>query len=91
VTTAIGQGTTPASESPPEGGAVAGAPFPPEVMTLPDLAKYLRFSEQHTRKLADGGRLEGWKLGSAWGFLKTSIASAGLRRRLWSWAASRTC
>lgn len=59
-------------ESPPDGGAAAAA-FPPEVMTLPDLAKYLRFSEQHTRKLADEGRLGGWKLGSAWRFLKTDI------------------
>lgn len=55
------------------GEATAIAAFPPEVMTLPDLAKYLRFSEAHTRKLADEGRLGGWKLGSAWRFLKTDI------------------
>ncbi|MBE7247340.1 MAG: helix-turn-helix domain-containing protein [Actinomycetospora chiangmaiensis] len=42
-------------------------------MTLPDLAMYLRFSEGHTRKLADEGQLGGWKIGSTWRFLKTDI------------------
>ena len=54
-------------------GAAAGTGFPPEVMNLPELAKYLRFSAAHTRKLADDGHLGGWKLGSAWRFRKTDI------------------
>ena len=59
---------------PPEGAAASVASsVTPEVMTLPDLAKYLRFSEQHTRKLADEGRLGGWKIGSTWRFLKVDI------------------
>ena len=62
-----------AGDGEPTDAASAAAAGPPEVMTLPDLARYLRFSEQHVRKLADEGRLGGWKLGSAWRFLKTDI------------------
>ena len=57
--------------------AVPAGTWPPEVMTLPDVAKYLRFSEQHTRRLADDGQLGGWKLGKSWRF-----ARADLDRRL---------
>jgi excisionase family DNA binding protein len=45
----------------------------PSLMTVDELAKYLRMKKVTIYKHAQGGRLPGFKVGSAWRFKKTTV------------------
>lgn len=45
----------------------------PEVMTIDDLAVYIRVSKSSIYKLAQGGRVPGQKVGKHWRFRKAVI------------------
>jgi len=47
----------------------------PQVMTLKDLADYLRMNERTVAKLAQEGKIPGFKVASQWRFLKESVDS----------------
>jgi excisionase family DNA binding protein len=44
-----------------------------DVMTLSEVAEFLRFNEEHTRRLAARGELGGWKIGSTWRFSRSEL------------------
>lgn len=47
----------------------------PSIMTVNELAKYLRLHEQTVYKMAKEGRLPAYKVGSRWRFKKDTIDS----------------
>lgn len=44
-----------------------------DVMTLPEVAEYLRLTEKTTYRLAADGTLPSFKIGGSWRFRKTDI------------------
>jgi len=44
-----------------------------DVMTLPEVAEYLRLTEKTTYRLAADGTLPGFKAGGSWRFRQTDI------------------
>lgn len=44
-----------------------------DVMTLPEVAKYLRLAEKTAYRLAAEGKLPGFKVGGSWRFLSADI------------------
>ena len=44
-----------------------------DVMTLPEVAKYLRLTEKTTYRLAADGTLPGFKVGGSWRFRQVDI------------------
>lgn len=44
-----------------------------DVMTLPEVAQYLRLSEKTAYRLAADGTLPGFKIGGSWRFRKADI------------------
>ena len=45
----------------------------PMVMTIPDVAKYLRFSEAKVYRMAQSGKIPAMKIGRAWRFKRELI------------------
>ena len=45
----------------------------PSLMTIDELAKYLRMKKVTIYKHAQGGKLPGFKVGSSWRFKKSTI------------------
>jgi excisionase family DNA binding protein len=45
----------------------------PEVMTVGDVAAYLRYTEEHVRRLARQGKIPAAKPGRAWRFSRRQI------------------
>lgn len=45
----------------------------PSIMTVSELAKYLRLHEQTVYKMAKEGRLPAYKVGNRWRFEKSTI------------------
>jgi len=46
-----------------------------EILTLKEIAKYLKPSEKTAYKLAAGGKLPGFKVGGSWRFKQSDIES----------------
>lgn len=44
-----------------------------EIMTIQEVAEYLRLNEKTTYRLASDGKLPGFKVGGAWRFRKSEI------------------
>lgn len=44
-----------------------------DVLTLKELATFLKLSDQHTRRLAEAGELPGRKLGDRWRFSRGAV------------------
>lgn len=44
-----------------------------EIMTIQEVAEYLRLNEKTTYRLAAEGKLPGFKVGGAWRFRKSEI------------------
>jgi len=59
--------------SKPKSRGRPGAPDPPEVMTIDDLASYLQVSKSSLYKLAQGGKIPGQKVGKHWRFRRDTI------------------
>ena len=65
--------------------------MPEEYMTLKDVAELLKLSEKTTYRLAQSGRLPGFKAGGQWRFLDAGAeASRGFRLTGLSAARQRT-
>ncbi|WP_277593289.1 methylation-associated defense system helix-turn-helix domain-containing protein MAD1 [Pseudomonas chlororaphis] len=49
--------------------------MPEEIMTLKEVAEYLKLAEKTAYRLAAEGKIPGFKVGGSWRFKKEAIAS----------------
>ena len=52
---------------------IGGGEMPEDIMTLKEVAEYLKLAEKTAYRLAADGKIPGFKVGGSWRFRKTAI------------------